>query len=277
LEHFWNSAPFLPKRLTTPPAADSLPSISSLRAALRSVRFSRFRLRQLEAVTLIRQERENGKQQLAYNARPFVLCGIPLRRPPRTQLIHPRRNGRFFLDITGHPEFGLRELGHLNEARLCLSEARTLVAPDTEQGQLIELDLIEAKTAVAAAEYNSAVRCLRSAVVHIDAMLTEAGRLHYRRGVREMYRQRIISMLCSLPEEGNSGNILPLIAFGKANSFSDWLALLGWSDGVGHDRRVAPELRTRLANAIHLLAEGGASVLYGYREKYDDPWLRRGT
>lgn len=38
---------------------------------------------------------------------PFVLCGIPLRRPARNQLIHSRRNGRFFLDITGHPEFGL--------------------------------------------------------------------------------------------------------------------------------------------------------------------------
>jgi plasmid replication initiation protein len=67
----------------------------------------KFRLRQLETVTLIREERETGKQQLAYSARPFVLCGIPLRRPPRTQLIHSRRNGRFFLDITGHPEFGL--------------------------------------------------------------------------------------------------------------------------------------------------------------------------
>ena len=55
----------------------------------------------------IREERENGIQQLAFNARPFVLCGIPLRRPPITQLIHWRRNGRFFLDITGHPDFGL--------------------------------------------------------------------------------------------------------------------------------------------------------------------------
>jgi hypothetical protein len=48
-----------------------------------------------------------GKQDLAYNARPFVLCGIPLRRPPRNQLLHMRRNGRFFLQIAGHPQFGL--------------------------------------------------------------------------------------------------------------------------------------------------------------------------
>jgi hypothetical protein len=79
--------------------------LPSLQTTLSSLGVTKFRLRQLEAVTLIREERENGKQQLAYNAQPFVLCGIPLRRPPRTQLVHSRRNGRFFLDITGHPDY----------------------------------------------------------------------------------------------------------------------------------------------------------------------------
>jgi hypothetical protein len=32
---------------------------------------------------------------------------MELRRPPGTQLLHSRRNGRFCLDITGHPQFGL--------------------------------------------------------------------------------------------------------------------------------------------------------------------------
>jgi hypothetical protein len=36
-----------------------------------------------------------------------VLCGLPLRRPPKGQLLHERRNGHFRLQITGHPEFGL--------------------------------------------------------------------------------------------------------------------------------------------------------------------------
>ncbi|MGH9351881.1 MAG: replication protein RepA, partial [Terriglobia bacterium] len=58
-------------------------------------------------MSLIREQRENGKQELAYNARPFVLCGIPLRRPPRDQLAYLRRNGKFSLEITGHPRFGL--------------------------------------------------------------------------------------------------------------------------------------------------------------------------
>jgi tetratricopeptide (TPR) repeat protein len=165
-----------------------------------------------------------------------------------------------------------RELGRFNEARLCLSESRTLIDSDTEQDQLIELDLIEAKTAIAAGENERAVHCLQSAVVHIDAMLTEAGRLHYRRGVREMYRQRFIAMLCSLPLRGNSGAILPLIAFCKSNSFSDWMALLDWSAEILNDKRLAVELKTRLQSAIYALSERGAPVLFGYREKYDDPW-----
>jgi hypothetical protein len=88
-----------------PAAAAS--SLRSLLPSLSSLRVSRFRLRQLEAVTLIREERENGKQALAYNARPFVLCGLPLRPPPKDQLTYTRRNGKFFLDITGHPRFGV--------------------------------------------------------------------------------------------------------------------------------------------------------------------------
>jgi hypothetical protein len=61
----------------------------------------------LEAVTLIRDERDSGQQTLAYNARPFVLCGLPLRPPPKGQFTYSRRNGKFFLEVTGHPQFGL--------------------------------------------------------------------------------------------------------------------------------------------------------------------------
>lgn len=61
----------------------------------------------MESVLLIREQRQQGKQELAFNARPFVLCGLPLRRPPADQLIHTRRNGKFFLQIIGHPQFGL--------------------------------------------------------------------------------------------------------------------------------------------------------------------------
>jgi len=68
---------------------------------------SQRKLKHLESIQLVREQREKDKQELAFNARPFILCGIPLRRPPHNQLSHTRRNGNFFLDITGHPQFGL--------------------------------------------------------------------------------------------------------------------------------------------------------------------------
>jgi hypothetical protein len=64
-------------------------------------------LRQAEGISLVRLRRESGNQLLAFAARPFVLCGLPVRRPPPTQVIHERRNGQFTLQITGHPDFGL--------------------------------------------------------------------------------------------------------------------------------------------------------------------------
>jgi len=79
----------------------------SVGALLPAIGITKHRLKRLEAVVLVREQRENGKQDLAYNARPLVLCGIPLRRPPNTLLTHSRRSGRFFLNILGHPHYGL--------------------------------------------------------------------------------------------------------------------------------------------------------------------------
>ena len=55
----------------------------------------------------MREQREHGKQDLAFNARPFVLCGLPLRRPPSDQLTYLRRNGKFFLQLVAHPQYGM--------------------------------------------------------------------------------------------------------------------------------------------------------------------------
>ena len=68
---------------------------------------SKRRLKQLDTIELVRQQRENHQQQLAFHTRPFVLCGLPLRRPPNSQLIHARHSGKFFLHVTAHPDFGL--------------------------------------------------------------------------------------------------------------------------------------------------------------------------
>jgi hypothetical protein len=64
-------------------------------------------MKQVEAILLIREQREKGTQELAFHARPFILCGLPLRRPSPDQLSYTRRNGKYFLQIVAHPQFGL--------------------------------------------------------------------------------------------------------------------------------------------------------------------------
>jgi hypothetical protein len=39
-------------------------------------------LRKAGAVELVRQKRDEGAQQVAFGARPFVLCGLPIRKLP---------------------------------------------------------------------------------------------------------------------------------------------------------------------------------------------------
>lgn len=68
---------------------------------------SRQKIRRIRGIELVRLKREQGNQSLAFSSRPFVLCGLPLRRPPPGQLLYERRNGHFTLQVTGHPQFGL--------------------------------------------------------------------------------------------------------------------------------------------------------------------------
>ncbi len=68
---------------------------------------SRYRLKQADGIALVRSNRDEGRQSLAFTSRPFILCGLPVRKPPRDQFLFERRNGNFLLQITGHPQFGL--------------------------------------------------------------------------------------------------------------------------------------------------------------------------
>ena len=68
---------------------------------------SRRRLRQADVIELVRDRRENANQTLGFASRPFVLCGLPVRKPKRGEFLHERRNGRFLLQVTGHPGCGL--------------------------------------------------------------------------------------------------------------------------------------------------------------------------
>jgi hypothetical protein len=68
---------------------------------------SKQKLRQAEGTCMVRLKREEGKQNVGFSSRPFVLCGLPVRRPPTGETLYERRNGDFILQITGHPNYGL--------------------------------------------------------------------------------------------------------------------------------------------------------------------------
>ncbi len=86
----------------------SLEAAGSIARCLPSgLRISKRKLRQAESVQLVRVNRESATPNLGFASRPFVLCGLPIKRPLRGVLLHERRNGQFLLQVTGHPTYGL--------------------------------------------------------------------------------------------------------------------------------------------------------------------------
>jgi len=83
------------------------PSVAQVGEILPRLGITKRRFKQVESICLVREQRASGRQELAFNARPFVLCGLPLRRPLKDQLTHSRHSGKFFLQILGHPDYGL--------------------------------------------------------------------------------------------------------------------------------------------------------------------------
>jgi Plasmid encoded RepA protein len=82
-------------------------AVEILPAIVDDIVISKHKLKQAEGIEMIRMNREQGHQTLGFSSRPFVLCGLPVRRPPKDVLLHERRNGQFLLEVTGHPKYGL--------------------------------------------------------------------------------------------------------------------------------------------------------------------------
>src|SRR5690349_11233817 len=68
---------------------------------------SKQKLRKAESSCVVRMRREDENQNLGFSSRPFVLCGQPIRMPPKKETLYERRNGGFVPQITGHPAYGL--------------------------------------------------------------------------------------------------------------------------------------------------------------------------
>ncbi len=99
--------PSLPIAVADRPAECKDTGLPSLQSILKSAGLTRRRVKRLDAIAQIHERRRDHKTDKAYSARPFVLCGIPVRRPAKHVLEYSRQNGRFRLRVIGHPDYGL--------------------------------------------------------------------------------------------------------------------------------------------------------------------------
>jgi replication initiator protein len=91
----------------TPPQDRQDSSIGiPVKSVLSGMGITKRKIRKLDAIARANHP-EGQKPKRAYSSRPFVLCGIPVRRPHRHSLEYSRQNGRFKLRVIGHPDYGL--------------------------------------------------------------------------------------------------------------------------------------------------------------------------
>jgi hypothetical protein len=72
------------------------------------VKLSKRSVSRVNRLVAIREDREEGKpQHFGYLARPFILCGLPFKKPAKGVSLYKRQNGNEVLEIVAHPEHGL--------------------------------------------------------------------------------------------------------------------------------------------------------------------------
>ena len=90
---------------------------ASLKRMLPALVVSKQKLRRAEGTCMVRMKREEGKQNVGFSSRPFVLCGLPVRKPPTGEMLYERRNGDFVLQT---PDIRVTEYRSVKTA-LCRS------------------------------------------------------------------------------------------------------------------------------------------------------------
>lgn len=167
----------------------------------------------------------------------------------------------------------LRRQSLLTEATTTLEHVLNESGTNDDPEQCIELHLASAK--LATLDKNLDLDKFTSHITNVciqqDLLLSDALRLHHRRGLRERYNHRIKNLLVYLPETGNiSRALFPLVTI-YANNLSDWINILEWRESL-EKKNLPAELINELDEILSCIKDIGAPHLYGFREKYDDPW-----
>ncbi|MGA5658045.1 tetratricopeptide repeat protein [Bacillus bombysepticus] len=145
----------------------------------------------------------------------------------------------------------------------------------------IEFYIISANTYFEYKAYEESLDFLLHAIEVIEDNMEYIYRLHYRRGYRERYYSRVKKLLFRLtnPEiicQLSYEKLLRIILFTKMNAFSDWLSLNDWVKSIQTERCTNTE-KENLLTIFNKLMNNGMPIIYGYHEKYDDPFEEYGS
>jgi tetratricopeptide (TPR) repeat protein len=166
----------------------------------------------------------------------------------------------------------LRRRNQLPQAEALLVTAEATARIEGPPECALELALSAAKLASAKGDIPMLIQRLQVASKQLDHLLAGVLRLHHRRGLRERYIVRLEGLLRSLPANGTVADaLLPTVAT-RGNAMGDWLAILSWAAQLRQEFNFPSALADELDNILHRIRNLGAPHLYGFREKYDDPW-----
>lgn len=164
-----------------------------------------------------------------------------------------------------------RELGDM-AATEDLSSQVEHILEQCDLEHRIEARLILAKTYFHIKKTPQGTGHLRKACIEIQQQIDQYQRLHYRRGVRERYVSRIKCMLASIEASGAADDALYALVLCCSNALLDWLSILDWIDLIQQSATVPNSMKQELLDKKEDLIRFGTPFLYGFREKYDDPF-----
>jgi len=136
----------------------------------------------------------------------------------------------------------------------------------------IEARLVLSKTYFHVNNSKQGTAHLKEACIDIQHQIDQYQRLHYRRGVRDQYISRIKSMLISIENSGVPEDILHALVFCTSNALLDWFTALDWMESIQQESKVPASVKDELSAKKENLIHYGTPFMYGFREKYDDPF-----
>lgn len=160
----------------------------------------------------------------------------------------------------------------INSISIELKELEEWLTLATYEGK-IEYNLIAAEIFLELDEEKT-VLYLYQAVNQIEQIVNENIRLHYRRGVREKYVNRIKRIISKIEKSSPlQVEFVTILVFLKTNMITEWLAIKAF---INCTEILGEKEKERARNIIKRMEKEGIPVLYGFSEKYDDPFEEYG-